>query len=102
MADRRAHRNEDPLDEPGARRWRAVLLGLAERDGVGPSGTDALDELERLAATDGIGVVDRMVQVCDRPDPATYLGSGKANELAELVETEDADLGIAEGELTPA
>ncbi|MEV7019705.1 GTPase HflX [Streptomyces sp. NPDC093991] len=102
MADRRAHRNEDPLDEPGARRWRAVLLGLAERDGAGPSGTDALDELERPAATDGIGVVDRLVQVRDRPDPATYLGSGKANELAELVETEDADLVIAEGELTPA
>ncbi|MDN3271977.1 hypothetical protein [Streptomyces sp. MA15] len=85
-----------------ARRWRAVLLGLAERDGSGPAGADALDELERLAATDGIGVVDRMVQVRDRPDPATYLGSGKVSELAELVETEDADLVIAEGELTPA
>jgi GTP-binding protein HflX len=85
-----------------ARQWQAVLLGLADRDGPGPAGADSLDELERLAETDGIGVVDRLVQVRDRPDPATYLGSGKVRELAELVETEHADLVIAEGELTPA
>ncbi|WP_307161089.1 GTPase HflX [Streptomyces rishiriensis] len=84
------------------RQWRAVLLGLAERDGSGPAETDLLEELERLAATDGIAVLDRLVQVRDHPDPATYLGSGKVRELAELVDARQADLVIAEGELTPA
>ncbi|WP_218058161.1 hypothetical protein [Streptomyces sp. Wb2n-11] len=84
------------------RQWRAVVLGLSEREGSGPARTDSLDELERLAATDGIDVVDRLVQVRDRPDPATYLGSGKVQELAELVDARHADLVIAEGELTPA
>ncbi|MGV9251730.1 GTPase HflX [Streptomyces sp. NPDC003697] len=88
--------------DAGARQWRAVLLALAERDGPGSAGEGALDELERLAATDGIDVADRIVQVRDRPDPATYLGSGKAQELAELVETRDADVVIADGELTAA
>jgi GTP-binding protein HflX len=65
-------------------------------------GAASLDELERLAATDGIDVADRIVQVRDRPDPATYLGSGKVSELAQLAETRHADLVIADGELTPA
>ncbi|MGW0424720.1 GTPase HflX [Streptomyces sp. NPDC003015] len=88
--------------ETQSRQWRAVLLGLAERDGPCPAEKDSLDELERLAATDGIAVVDRLVQVRDHPDPATYAGSGKVRELAELVEARQADLVIAEGELTPA
>lgn len=88
--------------EMRSRQWRAVLLGLAERNVSGPAEADSLDELERLAATDGIAVVDRLVQVRDRPDPATYLGSGKLRELAELVDARHADLVIAEGELTPA
>ncbi|GAA2450551.1 GTPase HflX [Streptomyces glaucus] len=89
-------------DDAGRRQWRAILLGLADRDGSAPAGADSLDELERLAATDGIDVADRMVQVRDRPDPATYLGSGKVRELAERVEADHADLVIADGELTPA
>ncbi|MFD5271641.1 GTPase HflX [Streptomyces sp. NPDC058335] len=88
--------------ETQARQWRAVLLGLTEPVEPGPSGTDFLDELERLAATDGIAVVDRLVQVRNHPDPATYLGSGKVAELAELVDARHADLVIADGELTPA
>ncbi|MFI8194296.1 GTPase HflX [Streptomyces sp. NPDC085946] len=89
-------------DDPGPRQWQAILLALADRNGSGSPGGESLDELERLAATDGIGVADRMVQVRDRPDPATYLGSGKVRELAELVETRHADVVIADGELTPA
>ncbi|MGV9993158.1 GTPase HflX [Streptomyces sp. NPDC003374] len=84
------------------RRWRAVLLAIGHRDGADSAVADSLDELERLAATDGIEVVDRTVQVRRRPDPATYLGSGKVQELAELVGTRQADLVIVDGELTPA
>ncbi|CAL9636193.1 GTPase HflX [Streptomyces sp. enrichment culture] len=91
-----------PADDTAPRQWRAILLALTDRDGSGPPGGGSLDELERLAATDGIGVEDRMVQVRDRPDPATYLGSGKVRELAELVGARHADVVIADGELTPA
>ncbi|WP_454314709.1 HflX-like GTP-binding protein [Streptomyces phaeoluteigriseus] len=87
--------------ETRARQWRAVLLGLTEPVGPGLSRTDFLDELESLAATDGTAVVtavvDRLVQVRNHPDPATYPGSGKVAELAELVHARHADLVIADG-----
>ncbi|MEW2290341.1 GTPase HflX [Streptomyces sp. NPDC047841] len=79
-----------------------MLVGLADRDSPDSATADSLDELERLAATDAIEVTDRVVQVRERPDPATYLGSGKVRELAELTEARQADLVIADGELTPA
>jgi GTPase len=77
---------------------RAVLLGL----GTSEDGPGGLDELERLAETDGVAVVGRLVQTRDRPDPATYLGSGKVTELADLVRDRRAALVIADGELSPA
>ncbi|MGY1635630.1 GTPase HflX [Geodermatophilus sp. SYSU D00742] len=81
---------------------RAVLLGLrAGGDGAGGS-EDPLDELQRLAETDGVAVVSRMTQARDRPDPATYLGAGKVTELAELVREQEAALVIADGDLSPA
>ena len=84
-------------DEDGAPA-RAVLLGLRSDD----EQVDPLDELERLARTDGVVVVGRMRQPRDRPDPATYVGAGKVEELAGLVRDEDAALVIADGELSPA
>jgi GTP-binding protein HflX len=89
-------------DDAEHRQWCAVLLALTARDGSGPSNEESLDELQRLAATDGIDVADRMVQVRDRPEPATYLGSGKVRELAELVEARHANVVIADSELTPS
>jgi GTP-binding protein HflX len=77
---------------------RAVLLGL-EAAGTAAGG---LDELERLAETDGVAVVGRLTQTRDRPDPATYLGSGKVVELADLVRDQHAGMVIADGELSPA
>ncbi|CCH86070.1 putative GTP-binding transporter [Modestobacter italicus] len=77
---------------------RAVLLGL-EASGEAAGG---LDELERLAETDGVAVVGRLTQARDEPDPATYLGSGKVAELAGLVRERQAGMVIADGELSPA
>jgi GTP-binding protein HflX len=79
-------------------RPRAVLLGLRADEHE----HDSLDELERLAETDGVGVTGRMVQARPRPDPATYLGSGKVTELASMVRDRDAGIVIADGELSPA
>ena len=71
---------------------RAVLLGI----GVSEDGPGGLGELERLAETDGVAVVGRMVQNRDRPDPATYLGSGKVDEFAGMVREGRAALVIAD------
>ena len=81
---------------------RAILLSL--RNGVdgGDGGDSSLEELARLADTDGLTVVGELTQARDRPDPATYLGSGKVEELTELVKTDDADVVVVDGELSPA
>jgi GTP-binding protein HflX len=91
-------------DRTEEQRPRALLLGL-RADDTRPDGdgdADPLDELERLAATDGVDVAGRLVQNRSRPDPATYLGSGKVDELAGMVRDQDAALVIADGELSPA
>jgi GTPase len=79
---------------------RAVLVGL--RTGEDGEAGNSLAELERLAATDGVEVAGRVVQNRAQPDPATYLGSGKAGEVAALVSERGASVVIADGELSPA
>src|SRR5207302_3907268 len=53
------------------------------------------------AETAGSQVLDGVIQRRDRPDPATYIGSGKAAELRDLVAVHLADTVICDGELTP-
>lgn len=62
----------------------------------------SLDELEELAQTAGAQVIGRMWQKRDKPDSATFLGSGRIEELAEFCESNDVDLVIADSELSPA
>jgi GTP-binding protein HflX len=88
----------------GAEQPKAVLVAVRRSDETGQSaqGTGtSLAELRRLADTDGLSVVGELVQSRDRPDPATFIGSGRAEELAELVAGRTADLVVADGELTP-
>jgi GTP-binding protein HflX len=71
----------------------------------GQAGSDAersLDELETLVRAAGGEVVGRVVQRRERPDPHTYLGSGKAAELAVEKTRTRFDLLVADDELTPA
>jgi GTP-binding protein HflX len=60
-----------------------------------------LDELARLADTAGAVVVGELTQQIDRPDAATYIGSGKLEELTALVEAQAATVVIFDDELTP-
>lgn len=79
---------------------RVVLAGVW----TGGSVTDAensLAELAALAETAGSMVLDGVIQRRDRPDPATYIGSGKANELRQIVVATGADTVICDGELSP-
>ena len=62
---------------------------------------DHLNELEHLARTAGADVTDRLTQSLNSPDPATFIGSGKVNELARLTKQRDSDLVIFDDELTP-
>src|SRR6185503_4854551 len=61
----------------------------------------SLQELKALAETAGSQVLEGLVQRRDKPDPATYIGSGKARELREIVVASGADTVICDGELTP-
>ncbi|HEX2240160.1 MAG TPA: GTPase HflX [Actinomycetota bacterium] len=62
----------------------------------------SLDELEALVDTAGAESLDRVVQRRDSPDPATYLGSGKAEEVVAIAATLGADMVVFDDELTPA
>ena len=80
---------------------RAVLVGVILPD----SQVDApnpLGELDRLARTAGAKVVDYIIQRRAKVDPAYYIGSGKAEEIRDRVQANDADLVIFDNDLTPA
>jgi GTP-binding protein HflX len=86
--------------------YRQVRLERVVLAGVWTGGTlrDAersLTELALLAETAGSFVTEGVIQRRDAPDPATYLGSGKARELREIVVDTAADTVICDGELTP-
>jgi GTP-binding protein HflX len=65
-----------------------------------PDGDD-LRELEELLRTAGVAVVDQLVQHRDHPHANTYLGPGKLDELKALIKRSDANLVVADDELTP-
>jgi GTP-binding protein HflX len=79
---------------------RVVLMGVWT-DGTLAMAENSLRELSRLAETAGSEVLEALVQRRGRPDAATYVGAGKARELAELVAAVGADTVICDGELTP-
>jgi len=61
-----------------------------------------LDELAQLVNTAGADAVDRVTQKRDAPDPATYVGKGKAAEVRDVSIHHDADTVVFDDELTPA
>jgi GTP-binding protein HflX len=79
---------------------RVVLIGVWT-SGTLDEAENSLQELKALAETAGSQVLEGLVQRRDRPDPATYVGSGKARELREIVVATGADTVICDGELTP-
>ncbi len=79
---------------------RVVLAGVWTSGAVRDADR-SLAELALLAETAGSLVLDGVIQRRDSPDPATYLGSGKAQELRDIVVATGADTVICDGELTP-
>src|SRR2546430_12546968 len=80
---------------------RAILVGV-----ILPKSTadprDPLGELAALAKTAGANVVGQMLQRRKRIDPATYIGSGKALEIAALAQQHEADVVLFDNDLAPS
>ncbi|MFE0024454.1 GTPase HflX [Amycolatopsis sp. NPDC059021] len=79
---------------------RVVLVGVWT-EGTAEQSEASLAELARLAETAGSEVLEGLVQRRTRPDPATYIGSGKVRELRDIVGATGADTVICDGELSP-
>jgi GTPase len=80
---------------------RVVLVGVWTA-GTAADAEASLRELAALAETAGSQVLDAVIQRRDKPDPSTYIGSGKALELRDIVASTGADTVICDGELAPA
>ncbi len=91
------------IPEPTARpRERAFLVGV-EIHGMKDllSMDDSLTELGLLAETAGLDVVGQATQKLDHPNPKTFIGAGKVEEIQALVEEVQADVIVFDEELSP-
>lgn len=79
---------------------RVILVGVQEQDGDDTE--DSLAELAELVHTAGAVVCDTVIQKVDRRHPGTYVGTGKVQEIKELVMMHDATGIVCDDELTPA
>ncbi|GAB7190668.1 GTPase HflX [Kineococcus sp. NUM-3379] len=111
LADRRAMRRvaglSTELTDVTEVEYRQLRLEKVVLVGVSTSGSAeeaevSLQELAALASTAGSEVVEGVIQRRANPDPATFLGAGKAAELAEIVTATGADTVICDGELSPS
>ncbi|MGW1345955.1 GTPase HflX [Kribbella sp. NPDC002412] len=80
---------------------RVLLVGVWT-EGSAEDAENSLAELKLLAETAGSEVLDGVIQRRKKPDPATFIGSGKVADLRDLVASLGADTVIADGELAPA
>jgi GTP-binding protein HflX len=111
LADRRALRRVAGLSTELAdvteveyrqlRLERVVLVGVWT-EGSAADADNSLTELAELAKTAGSEVLDGLIQRRSRPDPSTFIGSGKVEELRQVVVDTGADTVICDGELSPS
>src|SRR5664279_4137046 len=79
---------------------RVVLVGVWTQGTLAEAET-SMHELAALAETAGSEILDALIQRRDKPDAATFIGSGKAKELRDVVVSTGADTVVCDGELTP-
>ena len=80
---------------------RVVLVGVWTGGSV-KDAENSMAELAALSETAGSQVLEAVMQRRDKPDPATYIGSGKVSELKGIVKSTGADTVICDGELSPS
>ena len=81
---------------------RAVLVGLITPEQDDVQVTEYLDELAFLAETSGAITEKRFVQKLNHPNPATFVGKGKLNDINTYVREKEIDLVIFDDELSPS
>ncbi len=81
---------------------RVVLVGVWGQGSTTEDAENSLAELKLLAETAGSQVLEAMLQRRQKPDPATYIGRGKVDDLRAAVDSTGADTVICDGELTPS
>jgi GTP-binding protein HflX len=80
---------------------RVVLVGVWT-EGTAEMADNSLAELRALAETAGSEVLEGLIQRRDKPDPSTYIGAGKLEDLRAIVRSTGADTVICDGELSPS
>lgn len=80
---------------------RVVLVGVWT-EGTAEMADNSLAELRALAETAGSEVLEGLIQRRDKPDPSTYIGAGKLDDLRAIVRSTGADTVICDGELSPS
>jgi GTP-binding protein HflX len=80
---------------------KVVLIGVWT-EGTIQDAENSMKELSALAETAGSQVMDALIQRRDRADPSTFIGSGKVEELKQIVASTGADTVVCDGELSPA
>ncbi|MBM3656320.1 MAG: GTPase HflX [Actinobacteria bacterium] len=80
---------------------RVILVGVWT-EGSDKDAENSMEELAALAQTAGSTVLDALIQRRDKPDPATFVGSGKVSELKGIVKSTGADTVVCDGELSPS
>ena len=79
---------------------RVILVGVSEQDG--DDAEDSLAELAELVKTAGATVVGNIIQKRERRHPGMYVGTGKVEEIAELINSTNATGIVCDDELSPA
>ena len=85
-----------------AGRERVLLVGLVRGRGSRTEAEESIEELTSLAETAGGEVIDTVLQGRRHPDTATFVGKGKAEELAAILEEKEIDLVVLDDDLSPA
>lgn len=80
----------------------AVLVGLSSKSEGRDKVHEYLDELEFLVETAGGKVAERFIQALDFPNPKTYVGSGKLEEIKQFIKIEEIELLVFDDELSPS
>lgn len=108
-SDERASRRTRPSDRParvepagGAPAEAAILVGTTRADAALFGGEESVAELQRLAETAGVAVKATALQAVRRIHPATFIGSGKVEEIRELIAARQANVAIFDDALSPA
>jgi len=84
------------------KRERTLLVGVASSPSRRWDKADSLEELAQLSLTAGVDVVEKILQIKERPDPRFFIGKGKVEEIGGLCALHNIDCVVFDNDLTPA